>query len=143
MNPGWDPELIIQGGAPLVEQIRTQLRDHMVCGQLAPGDELPTVRAIAVALAINPDAVEQAYALLEQEGFLTSAEGSGYRVVGGIGSRREPLDEGNQLSEFCQEFLSAAAYRGFSSTEVLAHLQQLSAPAGTQGRWTGGGHGTA
>ena len=50
-------------------------------GTLAPGEELPSVRAMAVGLAIHPDTVEEAFAKLEKTGFVTRSEGTGVLVA--------------------------------------------------------------
>src|SRR5438445_6108504 len=87
MSSSPDPELTLQGGVSICNQIRTQIRDCVVSGQLIPGEQLPTVRAMAVELAVNPGAVSKAYQELEREGFLTSDEGSGTFVASGAPSR--------------------------------------------------------
>src|SRR5215831_2879320 len=75
------PELVLDGGEPICQQIETQVRRFISIGHLRPGEELPTVRALAVGLAINPRTVAQAYARLEQMGLLASNELGGPRVA--------------------------------------------------------------
>ena len=62
---------------PLYEQVRDGLRKLMVTGMLRPGDKLPSVRALAVQLAINPNTIQRAYAQLEAEGYICSVSGKG------------------------------------------------------------------
>ena len=62
---------------PLYEQVRDGLRKLMVTGMLRPGDKLPSVRALAVQLAINPNTIQRAYAQLEAEGYICSVPGKG------------------------------------------------------------------
>ena len=76
-----DPELALGGGAPLHRQIEQQLSQLIRSGALAAGEELPSVRAMAVGLAINPDAVEEAFAELEKTGYVTRSEGTGVLVA--------------------------------------------------------------
>lgn len=115
-----DPELAVQGGASICRQIRTQIRDCIVSGQLLPGEQLPTVRGMAVELAVNPSAVNEAYQELEREGFLTSEEGSGTFVATHAISRTGCRAEFEQL---CQEFLCQAARYGYSTVEVMKTIQ--------------------
>jgi GntR family transcriptional regulator len=61
----------------LVEQVRQALR----LGRLEPGDRLPTVRAVAAAVAINPNTVLKAYRELEHEGLVEGRPGQGTYVV--------------------------------------------------------------
>ena len=66
---------------PIYEQVRDGLRKLMVTGMLCPGDKLPSVRALAVELAINPNTIQRAYAQLEAEGYILSVSGKGTFVA--------------------------------------------------------------
>ena len=66
---------------PIYEQVRDGLRKLMVTGMLRPGDKLPSVRALAVELAINPNTIQRAYAQLETEGYILSVSGKGTVVA--------------------------------------------------------------
>lgn len=66
---------------PIYEQVRDGLRKLMVTGMLCPGDKLPSVRALAVELAINPNTIQRAYAQLETEGYILSVSGKGTFVA--------------------------------------------------------------
>jgi GntR family transcriptional regulator len=81
MNALCEPELVLHGGAALGQQIRDQLRAQIEAGRLRPGEPLPTVRAVAVQLAVNPNAVDRAYADLLREGLLSAEDGTGTFVA--------------------------------------------------------------
>ena len=66
---------------PIYEQVRDGLRKLMVTGMLRPGDKLPSVRALAVELAINPNTIQRAYGQLEAEGYILSVSGKGTFVA--------------------------------------------------------------
>ena len=68
---------------PIYEQVKDGLRRLMVTGVMAPGEKLPSVRALAAELAINPNTIQRAYAELEQEGFVVSVTGKGNFVAEG------------------------------------------------------------
>jgi len=112
------PELILDGGAPIWQQIEAQIRRLVRTGALRPGDELPTVRAVAVGLTINPHAVEQAYERLERAGLLSLTDGCGPRVrVIPVGTS----DAG--LRRLCALFLRKATAGGHSIAAVLHALE--------------------
>src|SRR4051812_47318695 len=108
-------ELILDGGAPVTEQIEGQVFRLVLGGALRPGAELPTVRAVAVGLAVNPHAVAQAYDRLERAGLVTRDGGAAPRVAG------PPADAG--LKQLCADFLRAMAVRGHAPAAVLDALQ--------------------
>jgi GntR family transcriptional regulator len=117
-----DPELTLDGGVPIPRQIEQQLSRLIRSGALAAGEELPSVRAMAVGLAINPNAVEQAFAALEKTGYLTRREGSGV-LVAPRSSWGGPHQ--SDLENLCADFLRQASCVGFSADEVLHALHAL------------------
>ena len=68
---------------PIYEQVRDGLRRLMVTGVMQPGEQLPSVRSLAMELAINPNTIQRAYAQLEQEGYVYSVSGRGTFVAEG------------------------------------------------------------
>lgn len=79
---------------PIYEQVRDGLRHLVVTGAIAQGERLPSVRALAASLAINPNTIQRAYAALEEEGYLSSEPGRGAFAARGGGEkniRREEL----------------------------------------------------
>jgi GntR family transcriptional regulator len=126
MNPRPEPELCLSGGADLAEQIRTQIRDYINTGQLRPGEQLPTVRAMAVELGVNPSVVEGAYQELEQEGFVSSEEGSGLFVAAQPPAGIRQAAYRKELDRLCRELLAQAARYGYSAPEVIEALRALS-----------------
>ena len=75
---------------PIYEQVCDGLRRLIVSGAIADGDKLPSVRALATQLAINPNTIQRAMAQLEAEGFVYSVAGRGSFVAedGDQGRRR-------------------------------------------------------
>ena len=62
---------------PIYEQVRDGLRRLIITGAIPAGDKLPSVRALAGQLAINPNTIQRAYEALEQEGYAYSVPGKG------------------------------------------------------------------
>jgi len=73
-------------GVPMYLQLKEQIKTAVAGGALRPGDRLPPVRELAVALTVNPNTVARAYGELEREGILSAEQGRGTFVSGG-----EPL----------------------------------------------------
>src|ERR1700710_1425995 len=69
--------LDLASGVPVYRQIIDQVTGGMATGSLKPGDQLPTVRQLAVDLAINPNTVVRAYRELEIRGVLETQQGTG------------------------------------------------------------------
>ena len=70
-------QLNYRDARPIYEQVRDGLRHLVVTGALQAGDKLPSVRALASSLAINPNTIQRAYESLEQEGYLYTVAGKG------------------------------------------------------------------
>ena len=66
---------------PIYEQVRDGLRRLIVSGAIADGEKLPSVRALASQLAINPNTIQRAYRELESEGYILSVAGKGSFVA--------------------------------------------------------------
>ena len=64
-------------GRPIYEQVKDDLRRLVVTGAMRPGEKLPSVRELAVSLAINPNTIQRAYHELESEGYIVSVPGKG------------------------------------------------------------------
>lgn len=122
MNRFAPPELVLDGSAPIHHQIVQQLSRLIRLGTLVPGEELPSVRAMAAGLAVNPDTVEKAFAQLEEIGLVTRSEGSGVLVAPRTGWINQPPSE---LEQLCLEFLRQASCGGYSPSELLRTLHAL------------------
>lgn len=120
-----EPELVVGGTGPIQQQIVEQLRTLILSGRLPAGEQLPTVREMAVQLEINPNLVQHAYAVLQREGFLSSEEGSGIFVANGLHLDRVRQERQGQLEQLCEQFLACAAAQGFAAAEVLRTTETL------------------
>lgn len=77
-------------GVPLYLQIMESIQQAVDTGYLGPGEQLPSVRELAVDLIISPNTVARAYRELEREGFIVTSQGRGTFISSGVGdvSRR-------------------------------------------------------
>jgi GntR family transcriptional regulator len=76
---------------PIYRQIVEQVRRLIACGQLRPGDDLPSVRTVALQHAINPMTVSKAYSMLETEGILTRRRGVGMVISDAMPTHQDKL----------------------------------------------------
>src|SRR5919201_6471698 len=103
-----------KSGVPVYRQIQDQIRYGIGSGLLTAGEQLPTVRALAVELSVNPNTVIKAYSELEREGVLTSEQGSGTFVAPQPAVSLSDASRQAKLDSLCSEFLGQAARYGFS-----------------------------
>ena len=112
-----------KSGVPLYRQIIEQVKYSISRGELHSGDQLPTVRQLAVDLSINPNTVIRAYREMEIEGVLETQQGSGTFV----GSRKPEVDElekQRMLDQILTDLVARASSYGFSIEQVLDGLRQ-------------------
>jgi GntR family transcriptional regulator len=114
-----------RSGVPRYRQIQDQVRYGIASKQLSPGEQLPTVRALAVELSVNPNTVIRAYSQLESEGLLTSEQGTGTFIAEAPVGTLSRAERSAKLAGLAAEFLSQAARYGFSPAEVSQAIQTL------------------
>ena len=110
-----------KSGVPIYRQIIEQVKFAIARGVLATGEQLPTVRQLAVDLSINPNTVTRAYRELEIEGLLDTQQGSG-TYVGRKKPRVDDLEQQRMLDQILTELLARASGYGFSLDDVLEGL---------------------
>ena len=110
-----------QSGVPVYRQIIDQVQSGIATGALGAGNQLPTVRQLAVDLAINPNTVLRAYRELEIRGVLETQQGTGtfisHRKIKPDNSERE-----RQLEQLVSEFVARAGAGGFTLQDVAEVL---------------------
>ena len=116
--------LDLQSGVPVYRQIIDQVRGGIASGALSVGDQLPTVRQLAVDLSINPNTVVRAYRELELGGLLETHQGTGtfisaQKVRGGEEQRAR------QLSQIVGDFVARAGAAGFTVEDLIEELHEL------------------
>src|SRR5438552_18449114 len=114
-----------RSGVPVYRQIIDQVQSGMASGTLAVGDQLPTVRQLAVDLAINPNAVLRAYRELELGGLLETHQGTG-TFISQQKLKRGDAERDRQLSQIVSDFIARAGAAGFTVEDLLKQLHQLS-----------------
>ena len=111
-------------GVPVYRQLIDQVQAGVAAGVLSAGDQLPTVRQVAVDLAINPNTVSRAYREMEIRGLLDTEQGSGTFIADHkIEFSRDERDR--KLNQLVGEFVSRAGATGFTLKELIKALKDL------------------
>ena len=111
-------------GVPVYRQIIDQIIFGIASGQLKLGEQLPTVRALAVELKVNLNTVSKAYKELEIKNILETQQGTGTFInnTENVVSEKEREDK---LKEICMQFSSVAFSYGFNLDEVMRELKDI------------------
>ena len=106
---------------PIYEQIKDGLRKLIVTGAMQPDEKLPSVRALAQQLSINPNTIQRAYNELESEGYIYSIPGKGSFASGDTGAEEARRQE---LKEKLRELVTELKYLGVSGEELIALIRE-------------------
>jgi GntR family transcriptional regulator len=118
-----DFKLDPKSGVPYYRQIIDQIRYGVASGRLSVGEQLPTVRALAVQLKVNLNTVSKAYRELEIQSLLETQQGTG-TFIGSVGIQISESESQNKLAEICTEFLSIASTYGFGIEDIVQELRK-------------------
>ena len=110
-----------------------QVTGGMATGALEEGDQLPTVRQLAVDLSVNPNTVIRAYRELEIRGVLETQQGTG-TFIGSQKVQRDDADRQRRLNQLAGEFVARAGSAGFTVEELMERLQEVQSEAGKKRR---------
>ena len=114
--------LDLKSGVPVYRQIVDQVRGAIAAGSLSDGDQLPTVRQLAVDLAINPNTVVRAYRELEYGGLLETHQGTGTFIsdqkIPRAGDERQ-----RQLGQIVSDAIARAGAAGFTVQDLLEQMR--------------------
>src|ERR1700686_4066762 len=114
----------LHSGVPVYRQLIDQVRSGIASGTLTPGDQLPTVRQLAVDLAINPNTVMRAYRELELGVLLETHQGTGTFISEKKLEKNSPERE-RQLSQMAGEIAARAGAAGFTLEDLIDRLRYL------------------
>lgn len=111
-------------GIPFYRQIIDQIKFGIARGNLKIGEQLPTVRALAVDLKVNLNTVAKAYKELEIQNILATQQGTG-TFISDAGITVSEKEKSRKLMEICDEFLTIAYSYGFSVDELIQEMQKV------------------
>lgn len=119
-----DFKLDPKSGVPFYRQIIDQIRYGIATDNLRIGEQLPTVRSLAVQLKVNLNTVTKAYKELEIQNILETQQGTG-TFIGSVKVEIPERERQDKLRSICSEFLSIASSYGFVIDDIIKELYQI------------------
>ncbi len=110
-------------GTPFYRQIIDQIKFGIASGNLKIGEQLPTVRALAVSLKVNLNTVAKAYKELEIQNVLETQQGTG-TFISEIEIKISEEESNEKLEDICNEFCTIAFSYGFSINDIINQLKK-------------------
>jgi GntR family transcriptional regulator len=107
---------------PIYAQLERGLRAAIATGRLSPGDQLPTVRQLAVELRVNANTVARVYAELERAGVIETRRGVGSFISATPAQAHPPREHERRLRTFVTRVLADADAAGFTVEDVMGAL---------------------
>lgn len=114
----------LHSGVPIYRQLIDQVRGGIASGALTSGDQLPTVRQLAVDLQINPNTVMRAYRELELGGVLETHQGTG-TFIANKKIERSSAERDRQLTQLAGEFAARVGAAGLALEDLIERLRDL------------------
>src|SRR6516162_3137336 len=111
-------------GVPIYRQIIDRVTGNIAAGVLRSGEQLPTVRQLAVDLSVNPNTVIRAYRELEIRGILETQQGTG-TFISSEKTRPDDGDRQRKLAQLVGECVARAGSAGFTLEEFIAALRDF------------------
>jgi GntR family transcriptional regulator len=115
--------LDVKSGVPFHRQIVDQIKYGIASERLLGGEQLPTVRELAVHLQVNPNTVRKAYSELEILGILNTQQGTG-TFVGNKEVQIDKTEKAQMLEQICSELVARGNQYGFTLKEIANHLSR-------------------
>lgn len=113
---------MMQDGSPIYLQILLYIKRGMIAGSISDGDELPSRRVLSALLGVNPNTVQKAYKMLEEEGLIQSRTGAKSCVAVTVAKLREIREE--LLEDDAKSVVNALKMMGVSKEEAHALIEK-------------------
>jgi GntR family transcriptional regulator len=127
MDPAMDWAIVNPKDAtPLHAQLERSIRVAVASRRLKPGDQLPTVRQLAVALRINANTVAKVYSHLERAGAVETRRGVGTFIADRHDSEKNRAARDAELRAIATRAIAEADARGFTAADLRRELQSIS-----------------
>lgn len=113
--------LDLESGIPIYVQLKKEITYAIATGQLEPGEQLPTVRQLAVDMKVNVNTISRVYSELEKEGILATKRGKGTFVS--VQEKIPSVHEHDRLDHLIDELFIEAFKVGYNPDELLEYIQ--------------------
>ncbi len=111
-------------GEPIYVQLVRQVKHAVSSGALAPGDRLPSVRALASSLVINPNTVARAYRMLEQDGLIESGVGRAGSFISSNPHALGAVERRGRLQPYIDRLVEESRSMGMADEEIEDQLRR-------------------
>jgi GntR family transcriptional regulator len=119
-----DKEVDFESGVPIYMQIVDRIKQMIVSGQLQPGQQLPTMRQLAIDLRVNYNTVGRAYLMLDQEGIISTQQGRGTYVTTRLDEAQIRKLRMDKLRGMIGQAIQDALVLGYSREEIERVVQE-------------------
>ena len=116
-------QLTLDGAQPIYVQIIRYIKQGIAAGTIANGEELPSRRAVSALLGVNPNTVQKAYRMLEEEGLIQSHSGAKSRIV--VSEEVQTKVRGQLLRSDAETLVAAMKQMGVTKEEAFSLLETL------------------
>ena len=114
--------LNLRSDIPIYLQVIEQVRQQVASGDLKPGDQLPTVRALATDLMVNFNTIARAYRLLDQAGILSTQQGRGTYILNEPPPETTERLRAESLDALARRFFQEASRLGLTSEQTVKYI---------------------
>ncbi len=116
-------EIDFRSGIPIYLQVVDRIKEHIASGRLTPGDQLPTVRSMALELRVNFNTIARAYRILDEAGIISTQQGRGTYVLNTPPPEVSEKIRQNALIALTQRYLVDAKRLGALPEELIQILK--------------------
>jgi len=107
--------------SPIYEQIVMKFCRSLIKGDLSPGDRIPSIRELAIALKVNTNTVQRAYQEMERRQLIYSKRGTGYFIMEGENMVAEIKTE--MVKDVVSRFLEEMRSLGFKDSQIQGEIE--------------------
>ena len=119
-----DIQVDFESGVPIYMQLVDRIKQMVVSGKLQPGQQLPTMRQLATDLRINYNTVGRAYAILDQEGVISTQQGRGTYITSRLNEEQIQKLRLDKLRSMVGQILQEAVALGYGQEEIKGVIQE-------------------
>ena len=111
-------EIDFRSGIPIYLQVVERIKERLAAGQLRPGDQLPTVRSLAMELRVNFNTIARAYRIMDESGIISTQQGRGTFILELPSPEVSESIRQKALEELTRRYLADAEQMGVSPEEL-------------------------